>query len=423
LDLGLEAVVGDLLQRALPVERLVVAIDPGKVQHRVWLSTDVSGLVAEPLTLPVLRQGLDELTALIDRFAGGQPPLIAIEATGALHRVWTQELARRFPEAVRVFAPSETTAARAQLGSRRFKTDDRDCAALTYLARQGHGRPVLAGDHDGQEALLTAVRFRRGLLAERKAAQQRLHDQVHGLCPGLSAPVGHGRKLDLTTVAGQAVLDCLIDLGGRPAAVRSLQARACGRLRAAEAAYWSQRWKECLPPPADVQVRVTRLARSTARWRQLNEDLAEVEADMTRLLALTDGQVLTTLPGVKDLRAACFSAFTLPIGRFPTAEHLYSATGLAPARYESSSVRKRGGISRQGLPEHRDALMAIAWGLSQHCGPFIDREEQLRARHMSPIQIRVSLARHACRLVFRMLTTQQPFDEQRYRRARHQVRQ
>jgi hypothetical protein len=39
---------------------------------------------------------------------------------------------------------------------------------------------------------------------------------------------------------------------------------------------------------------------------------------MSRLLALTDGQVLTSLPGVRDVRAACFTAFTLPIARFPT---------------------------------------------------------------------------------------------------------
>ena len=410
--------MGDLLQRALPVDRLVVAIDPGKVHNRVWLSTDATGLVVEPMTLPVLRPGLEELARLIGQHAGGQSPLIAIEATGALHTVWTRELAQRFPNAVRLFAPSETVAARNQLGSRRFKTDDRDCAALTYLARQGHGRPVAGNE---QDALRSAVRHRRGLLAERKVAQQRLHDQVHGLCPGLSAPAGHGRKLELTGVAGQAVLDCLVDLNGRPASPRSLQARARGRLTDTDAQYWSRRWKDCLPPPADVAVRIERLARSTSRWRQLNEDLLHVEADMSRLLALTDGQVLTTLPGVKDIRAACFSAFTLPVARFPSAEHLYSATGLAPARYESSTVRRRGGISRQGLPEHRDALMGIAWGLSQYCGPFIEREEQLRARKMTPIQVRVSLARHACRLVFRMLTTQETFDEQRYRRTRHQA--
>ena len=152
---------------------------------------------------------------------------IAIEATGSLHRAWTRELGRRFPDAVRLFAPSETAAARAQLGSRRFKTDDRDCAALTYLARQGHGRPAPPDEH---EALLSAVRFRRGVLQEPKVAQQRLHDQVHGLCPGLSAPSGQGRKLDLSGVAGQAFLDCLVDFGGRTAAARSLQTRAAGRL-------------------------------------------------------------------------------------------------------------------------------------------------------------------------------------------------
>ena len=409
--------MGDLLQRALPVDTLVVAVDPGKAQNRVWLSTDAGGLLLDPLTLPVLRAGIDELTRLIQRHRGERDPVIAIETTGALHQAWAAELSQRCPDSVRLFAPSETVAARAQLGSRRFKTDDRDCAALTYLARQGHGRHL--GSED--EELLTAVRFRRGLLAERKAAQQRLHAQVNALCPGLSAPSGQGRALDLTGVTGQAFLDCLIDLEGRPASVRSLQARAIGRLTTNDAKYWSERWKSCLPAPSDALVRVERLARSVSRWRQLSADIEAVEAAMGRLLARTAGQVLTTLPGVKTVRAACFSAFTLPIERFPTAEHLYSATGLAPASYQSSSIERRSGISRQGLPEHRDALMAIAWGLSQYCPPFVQREEQLRTRGMRPIQVRVAIARHACRLVYRMLTTQDAFDEQRYRQARHQT--
>jgi hypothetical protein len=37
-------------------------------------------------------------------------------------------------------------------------------------------------------------------------AQQRLHDPLHALCPGRSAPVGHGRALKLEGVIGQAVL-------------------------------------------------------------------------------------------------------------------------------------------------------------------------------------------------------------------------
>jgi len=98
-------------------------------------------------------------------------------------------------------------------------------------------------------------------------------------------------------------------------------------------------------------------------------------------------------PGVAAVRAAAFAAYTLPIERWPTPEHLYSATGLAPATYQSSTITRRGRISRQGLPEHRDALMSIAWGLSQNSDAFKARDAELRARGFRPIQAPVALAR------------------------------
>jgi transposase len=112
----------------------------------------------------------------------------------------------------------------------------------------------------------------------------------------------------------------------------------------------------------------------------------------------------------------------MPVARFPTPEHLYSATGLAPASYQSATISRRGGISRQGLPEHRDALMAIAWGLAQASPAFRQRDQDYRARGFAPIQARVALARHACRLCHALLRTQQPYDEERYRRARRRGR-
>jgi transposase len=406
----------DLLQQALPGSTLVVAIDPGKVTHRVWFSTSDGGLLVEPRSVPALRPGLDDVEATIRRLVGAAAPVVAIEATGALHGPWVRALEQRFPASVRVFAPSETAAARAQLGSRRFKSDDRDCAALTYLARQGQGRPVV---DDPVEAMRAAVRYRRGLVGERKVAQQRLHDQLNALCPGLSAPEGHGRVLELEDSSGQAVLACAVAFAGRAPTARSLQSRAAGRLFASNARYWAERWKQCLPPPPDAAVRAERLGHSITRWQAIRADIAAVETDIGALLAGTAGQVLTTLPGVAVIRAAGFAAFSLPIERFPTAEHLYSATGLAPARYQSATINRTGRISRTGLAEHRDALMGIAWGLSQRCAPFIERDAELRARGMAPIQARVALARHACRLTYRMLRTQQPFDEQRYRQGRH----
>jgi transposase len=406
----------ELLGRALGSSALIVAIDPGKVSNRVWLATGEQGLVAEPVSLPVLREGVETLSRLIDAARSPGPPVIGIEATGGLHRAWTSELERRYPGSVRLFAPSQTQAARAQLGWRRHKTDDRDCAALVWLLRQGAGRPAV---DRGVDALLGAVRHRRGLVTDRKTLQQRLHDQLNALCPGLSAPTGHGRALALEHPAGEAVLACAAAFAGRAVSVRSLRARAPGRLTQATAEFWAARWRACLPPPGDASLRAERLGRDLDRWHALRADITTLEAQIAKLLATTPGQILTTLPGVGIVRAAAFTAYSLPIDRFPTPEHLYSATGLAPAAWQSATLHRRGRISRQGLAEHRDALMSIAWGLSQHCAAFRDRDQELRARGMQPIQARVALARHACRLAYALLKTQQPFDETRYRQARH----
>jgi transposase len=403
-----------MLAVALDPATVVVAVDPGKVMNRVWVSNG-TGLLAEPVSLPVSREGIGRLERLLVERGAGKP-VIAVEATGSLHRPWAAELERLHPGSVRLFAPSETKAARSQLGSGRFKTDDRDCAALTYLARQGAGRPH--AEESAVEALRAAVRHRRGLVLDRKVAQQRLHDQLNVLCPGLSAPSGHGRSLPVHSPTGLAVLACAAAFAGRPPQVRSLITRAPGRMTKSTAEYWVHRWRGCLPPPADAAQRARRLARDLDRYQRMQADIGALEEEITALLAATDGQVLTTLPGVAVIRAAAFAAYSLPITRFPDADHLYSATGLAPALYQSATLRRRGRISRQGLAEHRDALMSMAWGLSRCSPSFAKRYGQLRARGMAPIQARVALARNTCRLAYRLLRTQQPFDEERYRRGR-----
>jgi transposase len=409
----------DLLLREVPATSLVVAVDPGKAFNRVWLTTGEQGLIGDPVTLSVLRDGIEELQRLIDASGVAGTPVIGLEATGSLHRSWAAEIERRWPGSLRLFAPSETTAARGQIGSRRFKTDDRDCAAMVWLLRQGAGRPA---EPDVVAAMLGAVRHRAQLVDARRVLQQRLHDQLNALCPGLSAPPGHGRKLELSSPTGQAVLACAAAFAGRPPSKRSLLARAPGRMTEQTAEFWAQRWKRLLDPPADAALRAARLQHDQRRWQALQADIELAETQLAGLLAKTPGQILTTLPGVATVRAAEFSAYTLPIERWPTPEHLYSATGLATATYQSSTITKRGRISRQGLPEHRNALMAIAWGLSLSSAAFKARDAEYRARGFRPIQARVALARHACRLAWRLLQTQQPYDDRRYAHARRRGR-
>lgn len=190
----------------------------------------------------------------------------------------------------------------------------------------------------------------------------------------------------------------------------------------ASAEFWCARWRKLLEPPLDAELRAVRLAQDLRRFEQLHGDIEVAERQLAALLADTDGQILTSLPGVAVIRAAEFSAYTLPIERWPTPEHLYSATGLSPASYQSSTITRRGRISRQGLAEHRNALMGIAWGLGQSSESFRVRESELRARGFRPIQARVALARHACRLAWRLLQSQHPYDEERYARTRRRGR-
>jgi transposase len=80
------------------------------------------------------------------------------------------------------------------------------------------------------------------------------------------------------------------------------------------------------------------LNRDLDRYRRLRADIAATDLEVLALLAGTDGQILTTLPGVASIRAAAFAAHSLPIERFPDAEHLYSATGFGTRAVSVSHI-------------------------------------------------------------------------------------
>jgi hypothetical protein len=69
----------DLLRREVPASSLVIAIDPGKALNRVWLTTGERGLIGEPVSLPVLRDGVEELQRLVHQSGVEGPPVIGLE--------------------------------------------------------------------------------------------------------------------------------------------------------------------------------------------------------------------------------------------------------------------------------------------------------------------------------------------------------
>jgi hypothetical protein len=134
------------------------------------------------------------------------------------------------------------------------------------------------------------VRHRRQLVAEPKVLRQRLHDQLNRLCPGLSAPQGHGRTLELLRPSGRAVLACAVAFAGRAPTPPSLLARAPGRPTRSNAVHWAERWRACLAPPADASLRAQRLALDLERLDALLRALANADEQQAALLAQTPGQ-------------------------------------------------------------------------------------------------------------------------------------
>lgn len=94
------------------------------------------------LTLPVLRDGVDALERMIAASGVEGPPMIGLEATGALHRVGRSRSSGggqgRCACSPRRRRPPRSWA-------REDSRDDRDCAALVWLVRQGAGRRVEDG--------------------------------------------------------------------------------------------------------------------------------------------------------------------------------------------------------------------------------------------------------------------------------------
>jgi transposase len=96
---------------------------------------------------------------------------------------------------------------------------------------------------------------------------------------------------------------------------------------------------------------------------QLNELIAEVEARVEALMSPFERsrELLTSIPGIGSRGAAIIlSEIGQDMSFFPSADHLASWAGLAPANNESGG-RTRPAGTRRGNPHPRNLLIECAW--------------------------------------------------------------
>lgn len=58
---------------------VIVAVDPGKVSNRVWISNG-SGLLTDPMSLPISREGIAQLELALNKHGPSAPALSSRKA-------------------------------------------------------------------------------------------------------------------------------------------------------------------------------------------------------------------------------------------------------------------------------------------------------------------------------------------------------
>jgi transposase len=130
----------------------------------------------------------------------------------------------------------------------------------------------------------------------------------------------------------------------------------------------------------------------------LDAEIAAVDQLIAKQTLLSpDAMRLLTVPGVNVICAATFLAAIGDIRRFKTSRQLVAYLGLDPrVRQSGSGPAKTGGISKQGSPQARWALVEATSSVVRQPGPLHAFHQRIRARRGYSIATVAAARKLAC---------------------------
>jgi transposase len=139
------------------------------------------------------------------------------------------------------------------------------------------------------------------------------------------------------------------------------------------------------------------------------QQIAAAEAQAVELLPQTEGQILTSVPGISPILAARYLAGIGEVTRFPSARQIWSFAGFDLNVADSGNLRPVGGISQRGSPYLRNTLYQMGYLATLHCPDAIRLYTAARDRGLDDVRATIHVANKVNRLCFALLTTQQPY--------------
>ncbi|MEV4342831.1 IS110 family transposase [Streptomyces sp. NPDC049590] len=284
------------------------------------------------------------------------------------------------------------------------KTDAKDAAVIADAARtMPHALRTLDPTDEVTAELTMLVGFDQDLAGEANRTSNRIRGLLTQFHPSLERVLGP--RLD------HPAITWLLERYGSPAALRKAGRRKLVEVVRPRAPRMAERLIDdifaaldeqtvVVPGTGTLDVIVPSLAKSLAA---VHEQRRALEARIETLLeAHPLSQVLTSMPGI-GVRTAAVLLTTIGDGSsFPTAAHLASYAGLAPAtRQSGTSIHgehaPRGGNRQLKRAMFLSAFAALHDPASRH---YYDR---CRARGKTHTQALLRLARHRISVLFAML--------------------
>jgi transposase len=248
------------------------------------------------------------------------------------------------------------------------KTDVNDATWLADLLAHGLVRASFVPDAPTQE-MRNLLRTRKQFVRERSSHVQRIQKTLEDANIKLDSVI-----TDIVGLSGRRMIEALIAGETDPTALAALAHR---RIKAA---------------PAELEAALRGRVTDHHRFmlRLLLQHLDAIDAAIAQIDQEVDGkvepfrtaiQIVSTIPGVRELSAEVIVAeIGIDMGRFPTAGHLISWSGLCP-RNDESAGKRRSTRMRKGAPWLKTTLIQCAWAAARKKDSYLQAQfHRLRAR-------------------------------------------
>jgi transposase len=310
--------------------------------------------------------GRKALEALLDRVIGRKKSHVSLEASGGSLWVYDVLVERYGAERVHIAQARKLAA----IANTREKNDANDAFWLAYFTREGR---------------LPEAYIPQGVYRELRVATRERHRTVTAMATDLRIVKGHFRQMGVTAPVKH------LNSEKGAAFVRALAATTEGSRGMA------------------LRAAVRRLDAAAAEVAEWNDRIAELVKDLPEVKAIEDA-----IPGMGRVLAATVVAETGPIGRFHSPRALAKYTGLTPSDRSTGGKMIHGGISREGNPSLRWALVqAVTICGRMRWGPGGAVRTWVESRHRrmgSKAKAKVAAAHKLAEAIWRLVHHPEGFD-------------